>query len=138
MQYLSETCPEKKDPRRTPRRKTVEVKGCFHWSLHTRSNCRCHTTTDLNTLLNTFPLFLHISFLSGLVESLSFCGINVRHSVLRTRRSGLSTSGSSRASFDLALMTCLHFTLRNLVCESVGTAVITHLWCLSVGGGRMS
>lgn len=37
FQYLSESCPARKDPIRTPKKKTVVVKGCFHWSLHTRS-----------------------------------------------------------------------------------------------------
>lgn len=36
--HLSDNCPEKKEPQRTPRRKAVEVKGCFQRSLHTRSN----------------------------------------------------------------------------------------------------
>lgn len=47
FQYLSDSCPEKKDPTRTPRKKTVEVKGCFHCSLHTRSNWKNHTINKL-------------------------------------------------------------------------------------------
>lgn len=37
-QYLSESCPAKKEPHRMPTKKMVVVNGFFHWSLHTRSN----------------------------------------------------------------------------------------------------
>lgn len=139
MPYLSETCPEKKDPKRTPRRKTVEVKGCFHWSPHTRLNCRHHTTTDFYTLLYTFSLTFYISSFAGLVGSLSFGRVNkcdTLDSLDQLRQDLLACLVPSGLHFTI-VMTCFHSTLHNLVCESVGVAVISQLGCLFVRGGGM-
>lgn len=45
--HLSESCPVKV-PVRTPKKKTVVLNGCFHWSPHTRSNCKKRTHTQLH------------------------------------------------------------------------------------------
>lgn len=62
--YLSAICPETKDPKRTPSKKTVEVNGCFHWSLHTRSNWnKCMwTLTQLNQLEYFMQIFIYGSW----------------------------------------------------------------------------
>lgn len=58
--HLSAICPEKKDPKRTPNRKTVDVNGCFHCSLHTRLNWNIHAWTFTQLQLNQLKYFTHL------------------------------------------------------------------------------
>lgn len=46
MRYLSESCPEMRDPRRYPTKRVEDAKGTFHWSLHTRSHWEEKKKTD--------------------------------------------------------------------------------------------
>lgn len=50
IKYLSENCPEIRDPKRYPTKRVEEAKGTFHWLLQTRSHCKYKGIRHFSTL----------------------------------------------------------------------------------------